>query len=461
MLLCFAFSLLLVAGCVYCCLFSVSNAYAGDSDTVDEIEYIDLSPSNEQFEQWVFLSSENTFNNDYSFNSVTVDEYDYYTIYQSNNEFIYDDTDDCFLVLYNQQENTHLWLTKSGTEGISPLGELYYSLISMKYASILNDYQDVTNQYVFDANNYVVSHLPQASADKNTETDNATSSESNTASNSSSSNNVVSTGSSSGSSTYTNDYSTKDGKVSQLNADTPNPYRNQLRISIDVGAEYADYPGSASSEGLIIKAKAGSTIELPTVEAHEGYYLVGWSQGGVEEDPTWDIFTYEVTLGEPTNGSKNATIYAIYADEEGNGYCTCGAYSEGIYADKMDEIKANAEQYEWDKGITKEQTFYVAYGIVAFGLIFAALLVVIIHYIRTGKIDGGAYDPKVEENRQQKKAAKKNKKESNTINNNDNNINELFDEATDAKEDTVEIVDNKDIEIIVDDDDNNSETNKN
>lgn len=135
------------------------------------------------------------------------------------------------------------------------------------------------------------------------------------------------------------------GILSQLNTTTHNPYNGQIRLDIDIGAEFADYEGSDVTEGIRLKVSRGGTITLPKVHAKEGYYFIGWGQGGVPEEPTWDINTEKVIMGTDTSNGKNTTIYALYANENGDGYCTCGAYEEGIYKDKMDEIKAASAEY--------------------------------------------------------------------------------------------------------------------
>lgn len=137
------------------------------------------------------------------------------------------------------------------------------------------------------------------------------------------------------------------GIVSQLSTDTHNPYNGQIRLDIDIGSEFAQFEGSNVTEGIRMKVTPGGILELPALRARDGYYFVGWGQGGVPYEPTWDPFVKEVEMSADTSEGKNTSIFALYADEEGNGYCTCGAYEQGIYADRLDEIKAvNAEYNE-------------------------------------------------------------------------------------------------------------------
>lgn len=136
------------------------------------------------------------------------------------------------------------------------------------------------------------------------------------------------------------------GRVSQLSTTTHNPYNKQIRLSIDIGSEFADFKGCEFTEGYIIKVTPGGIVELPALRARDGYYFVGWGQGGVSYEPIWDPFVTEVEMSDDTSNGKNTTIYALFADEQGNGFCTCGAYEEGIYAERMDEIRAADAEYD-------------------------------------------------------------------------------------------------------------------
>lgn len=137
------------------------------------------------------------------------------------------------------------------------------------------------------------------------------------------------------------------GRVSQLSTDTHNPYNGQIRLDIDIGSEFAEFEGSDITEGIRIKVSPGGVVKLPALHARDGYYFVGWGQGGVPYEPTWSPFVTEVEMDTDTSNGKNTSIFALYADDEGNGYCTCGAYEQGVYAGKMDEIKqVNAEYNE-------------------------------------------------------------------------------------------------------------------
>lgn len=158
------------------------------------------------------------------------------------------------------------------------------------------------------------------------------------------------------------------GVVSQLSTDTHNPYNGQIRLDIDIGSEFAEFAGSNITEGIRIKISPGGIVTLPSLCAREGYYFVGWGQGGVPYEPTWDPFVKEVEMSMDTSEGKNTSIFALYADEEGNGYCTCGAYEQGIYADRIEEIKAINDEYNATMGYESGSNFDL-------GLVFAMTVI--------------------------------------------------------------------------------------
>lgn len=145
--------------------------------------------------------------------------------------------------------------------------------------------------------------------------------------------------------TVDEDTVTSQGIISVLNAEHENPYHGLLTLYLNIGVEFADYSGSAYTEGYILQVSAGDIINLPCVYAKDDYTFIGWSQGGVPEEPIWDMFTEQVQMTDDISGSKSTVIHALYMDDEGNGYCSCGAYAEGVYADKIEEYKANYAQY--------------------------------------------------------------------------------------------------------------------
>lgn len=136
------------------------------------------------------------------------------------------------------------------------------------------------------------------------------------------------------------------GVLSVLNPTSHNPYHDQIRLNIDVGTEFATFEGSEHSEGYIVKCTEGDTVTLPVVTAKPGYTFIGWSLGNVPEEPEWGVFTEDAVIGAAEGDKYEMAIYALYMDDEGNGYCTCGAYKHGVYADRIPEFKAAYAEYQ-------------------------------------------------------------------------------------------------------------------
>lgn len=177
------------------------------------------------------------------------------------------------------------------------------------------------------------------------------------------------------------------GRVSGLNTDKANPYKGQLRLLIDVGSEFADYTVGLDSEGYIIKCSPGDILRLPVVQARPGYIFIGWCRGGVPEEPAWDIMIRNVEITEDIG--KEARIYAVYADEAGNGYCTCGAYKEGVYADRLDEFRAAYRDYL--SAYSYDQVIGSSFGLAAVALVFVVVMFVVFVLTRgRGRILAGS-----------------------------------------------------------------------
>ena len=150
---------------------------------------------------------------------------------------------------------------------------------------------------------------------------------------------------------YSDDDATDDKKrdehgiVSWLNTDSNNPYHNLIALKIDLGAEFAMYPGDDASEGFIVKCRPGDVVQLPVVRSKPGYTFVGWSQGGVPDEIDWDIFTTEVTMTENAGNGGQTSLYAVYMNEDGDGYCTCGAFKKGVYKDDIERFHQEYSEY--------------------------------------------------------------------------------------------------------------------
>ena len=164
------------------------------------------------------------------------------------------------------------------------------------------------------------------------------------------------------------------GQLSRLNPYTHNPYNSQKVVIFDIGAEFATYEGDNLTEGIVIKCAPGDVLSIPTVVAKSGYTFVGWSQGGVPEEIDWKSRMKEVEIGENIE-EKHVYVYAIYADDAGNGYCTCGAYTEGVYTDELDTLKQEYKDYLSARGVW---TFPIPLPVLIIGVI---IVVGIVAYI--------------------------------------------------------------------------------
>jgi len=113
-----------------------------------------------------------------------------------------------------------------------------------------------------------------------------------------------------------------------------NPYAHQAIARFDIGTEYAIYLGYPS-ESYLAKGRDGSLVfDCPKVIALPGYEFLGWSYGGTDIDIPADASRIEIDASKTdSRGRPIATMYAVYADSEGNGHCACGAYKEDAFPD--------------------------------------------------------------------------------------------------------------------------------
>lgn len=171
----------------------------------------------------------------------------------------------------------------------------------------------------------------------------------------------------------------EEGIVSQLATNKHNPYNGQIRLHIDIGSEFATFNGSECTEGYIIKVSPGGEINLPKIQPKQGYYFVGWCQGGIPQEPTWDLFTKTLTMTDDLSQGKDMTVYAIYANDSGDGYCTCGAWEKEIYQDKIEQIKMNSNDYiKTFSPNTIDNNNYSSTNIVMLVIVTLMLLILII-----------------------------------------------------------------------------------
>lgn len=104
-----------------------------------------------------------------------------------------------------------------------------------------------------------------------------------------------------------------------------NPYAETLLVDFIIGNRFANYTGSLSSQGISVSVESGREVALPAVKTLNGYVFKGWSSGGVGKV---EIGAEEKTASfeRGDEGQWHMTLYAVYADKDGNLYCSCGDY---------------------------------------------------------------------------------------------------------------------------------------
>lgn len=82
-------------------------------------------------------------------------------------------------------------------------------------------------------------------------------------------------------------------------------------------------------------------VPLPSVVARPGYTFVGWVDEKGMHEPKWDAQTKVIQVEIPDDDSlRTMTLFAEFMDDEGNGYCSCGASEKGFFKDKAKKYKA-------------------------------------------------------------------------------------------------------------------------
>lgn len=89
-----------------------------------------------------------------------------------------------------------------------------------------------------------------------------------------------------------------------------------------------------------------ASVPLPLVVPRPGYHFVGWSDGGLHE-PIASPFDARIDITDDSDGHKgSATLEAVYMDDEGNGYCSCGGHGDGFFKERYSEYRETADAYE-------------------------------------------------------------------------------------------------------------------
>ena len=154
-------------------------------------------------------------------------------------------------------------------------------------------------------------------------------------------------------------------------AETPeNAYHNGYSVNVRVGGAFADIysrtsgarydtdnigycygPDGKSSldAGWLSTDEAKGyedgtvmNVPLPSVVARPGYTFVGWVDEKGMHEPKWDAQTKVIQVEIPDDPTlRTTTLFAEFMDEEGNGYCSCGASEEGFFSDRIEALKSN------------------------------------------------------------------------------------------------------------------------
>ena len=154
-------------------------------------------------------------------------------------------------------------------------------------------------------------------------------------------------------------------------AETPeNAYHNGYSVNVRVGGAFADIysrtsgarydtdnigycygPDGKSSldAGWLSTDEAKGyedgtvmNVPLPSVVARPGYTFVGWVDEKGMHEPKWDAQTKIIQVEIPDDPTlRTTTLFAEFMDDEGNGYCSCGASEAGFFSGRIEALKSN------------------------------------------------------------------------------------------------------------------------
>lgn len=153
-------------------------------------------------------------------------------------------------------------------------------------------------------------------------------------------------------------------------SETPeNAYHNGYSVNVRVGGEFADIysrtsgarydtdnigycygPDGKSSldAGWLSTDEAKGyedgtvmNVPLPSVVARPGYTFVGWVDEKGMHEPKWDAQTKLIQVEIPDDPTlRTTTLFAEFMDDEGNGYCSCGASEAGFFSGRIEELES-------------------------------------------------------------------------------------------------------------------------
>lgn len=153
-------------------------------------------------------------------------------------------------------------------------------------------------------------------------------------------------------------------------SETPeNAYHNGYSVNVRVGGEFADIysrtsgarydtdnigycygPDGKSSldagwlstdEAKRYEDGTVMNVPLPSVVARPGYTFVGWVDEKGMHEPKWDAQTKVIQVEIPDDPTlRTTTLFAEFMDDEGNGYCSCGASEAGFFSGRIEELES-------------------------------------------------------------------------------------------------------------------------
>lgn len=153
-------------------------------------------------------------------------------------------------------------------------------------------------------------------------------------------------------------------------AETPeNAYHNGYSVNVRVGGAFADIYSRTSGArydtdniGYCYGPDGKSSLDagwlstdetkgyedgtvmnvpLPSVVARPGYTFVGWVDEKGMHEPKWDAQTKVIQVEIPDDPTlRTTTLFAEFMDDDGNGYCSCGASEAGFFSDRIEELES-------------------------------------------------------------------------------------------------------------------------
>ncbi len=117
-------------------------------------------------------------------------------------------------------------------------------------------------------------------------------------------------------------------------------------------------------------------VPLPSVVARPGYTFVGWVDEKGMHEPKWDAQTKVIQVEIPSDPTlRTTTIFAEFMDDQGNGYCSCGASEAGFFKGSMDELKAKDDSTANEGQAFLKRNLPIVYLLVAEAAIAACVFI--------------------------------------------------------------------------------------